>query len=371
MIRARRLQFRAYSTTQNLLGDDLGPIQRNEDQHKSFRVRQDGSSLPLPPSLDPVVVSERSRWEQLKEKPNVANFTPFQKKLWENPYAHILASPPRQCRATNSLQPSALQTSLHPRPHPSTKTPWLLPVSLTTPTHHLGPPFRFLSHKFVAAHLGKKKAWKSGLYFRIYEKIGSKATHEIIWREDMPELILGLLRERLLGKLKWWFSKRGQLVGCISPWHEHIESIDHVSSILSLKSLRTHADDLKDAAASIAASSDKWVSYTAKGLPDLFDPHSKPNVTHRAPSWYQEPLLPRLQPRLQYPPLEFKTTVWRGQKVAVYSLVDLLGEEKTKELVEGSMYEGESCLVVRSGRHNVKIEMLLMELQCYTADHEP
>jgi hypothetical protein len=66
--------------------DALGPL--HHDEHKSFRVRKNGTEkpLPLPPILDPVVLAERSKWEQTKKQPNVEQFTPFQKKLWENPY---------------------------------------------------------------------------------------------------------------------------------------------------------------------------------------------------------------------------------------------------------------------------------------------
>jgi hypothetical protein len=66
--------------------DALGPL--HHDQHRSFRVRKDGARkpLPLPPVLDPVVFAERSKWEQPKKQPNIEQLTPFQKKLWENPY---------------------------------------------------------------------------------------------------------------------------------------------------------------------------------------------------------------------------------------------------------------------------------------------
>ncbi|KAF1956711.1 hypothetical protein CC80DRAFT_472368 [Byssothecium circinans] len=367
----KRSQCRVYSTNKVLPGDDLGRTHRDEHQHKSFRVLNDSPNLPLPPSLDPVVLAERTRWEQPKERPNVATFTPFQKKLFENAYAHILASPPRQCRATNSILPTDLLLTLHPRPHPTTTAPWLLPVSLTTPAHHLGPPYRFLSHKIIAANFGKKKAWERGIYSRITEKLGRKATDSLVWREDMPDLILELLRERLVGKLKWWFSQRGQLVPCKSPWEGHIEGIDHVSCVLYLKSLRTHADDVQEQVGAITAALDHWATYIIKGVPHLVDPHKKPGVTHRSPYWYQAPLVPRLQPRIRYPPLEFKTTLWRGKKVTVYSLVDLLGEEKAEGLVKGSMYEGESCLVVKTGRHSVPVEKLLMGLQCYLAEPGP
>lgn len=95
----RRLQSclsfaRSYSSTQCrlqsstvLTGDQLGPI--HQDKHQSFRVCKDGKPLPLPPVLDPVVLFERSRWEQTKAKPNVEKFTAFQKKLWENPYGEL------------------------------------------------------------------------------------------------------------------------------------------------------------------------------------------------------------------------------------------------------------------------------------------
>lgn len=83
-----RIQSRPYSTRDPVTNDDAleSTIHRDENLHRSFRLRPGGKPLPLPPSLDPIVASERSQWEQTKKRPNVAEFTPFQKKLWENPY---------------------------------------------------------------------------------------------------------------------------------------------------------------------------------------------------------------------------------------------------------------------------------------------
>jgi hypothetical protein len=79
-----------------LRGDDLGPTR--EDTHQTFRVRKDETAkdLPLSPLLDPVILENRSRFEQTKERPRVAEFTPFQKKLWENPFG-------MQCAATHKI----------------------------------------------------------------------------------------------------------------------------------------------------------------------------------------------------------------------------------------------------------------------------
>ena len=75
-------------------GDDLGPTRK--DDYQTFRIRKDkqAKDLPLPPLLDPQVLQQRSRFEQRKERPNVAKFTPLQKQLWENSFGtgHALSA---------------------------------------------------------------------------------------------------------------------------------------------------------------------------------------------------------------------------------------------------------------------------------------
>lgn len=81
-----------------LRGDDLGPTR--EHDHQTFRVRKDdqANELPLSPWLDPVVLEEKSRFRETKERPKHANFTPFQKRLWENAFGmHITHPYKAQC----------------------------------------------------------------------------------------------------------------------------------------------------------------------------------------------------------------------------------------------------------------------------------
>ncbi|PVI03310.1 hypothetical protein DM02DRAFT_612385 [Periconia macrospinosa] len=361
----RHSQCRSYST-QKALTHDIGPIQRDEDSHRSFRLRQYGPPLPLPPALDPIISSARSQWQEPKQKPNVAEFTPFQKKLWENPYAHTLASPLRICRSTSVLVPTPLLTTLHPRPHPVTKAPWLLPVSLTTSQHHLGTPHRFLAHKFLASYIShSRRNWERSVPARMDDKLGR--TENLVLREDMADLIHTLLQKQLIKKLKWHFSQRGQLTPCTSPHTSHIDGIDDVSSILYLGTLK-HLEELTTRLNRITQTLDRFTDYTWRHFENVIEPHKQKGVTHRAPSWYKPWRWMKMQPRLQYPPLEYPMTMWRGRKVAVYSLVDLLGEEGVKELVAGTVYEGEKCLVVKRARHNVPVEMLLMGLTGYLAE---
>jgi len=203
------------------------------------------------------------------------------------------------------------------------------------------------------------------------EKLGRRGVDSIVWREDMPKLVLELMRKRVREKLGWWFGWRGRLVRCKSPASGDLEDIEDVGCVLYLDTLRTRADDLQDEVAAITTEGEKWTSYFIKGFPQCVDPHKAPGVTHSSPLWYIEPLVPRLQPRIRFPRLEFKTAMWRGRKVAVFSLLDMLGEQNLKALVEGSQYEGARCLVLKRGRQNVDMEMLLMQLQAYLAEPGP
>jgi hypothetical protein len=199
------------------------------------------------------------------------------------------------------------------------------------------------------------------------EKLGSNGVKKMVWREDMPELILNLMQKQLIKKLSWSFGFRGRLTPVASPRTEDLEHVDHVSCVLIFRSLRTYADDVHDRAQDLVAEMDKWASYVAKQYADKLDPHTAPGVTHRSPAWFVEPLVPRLQPRIRYPELELTSTMWRGKKVALYSLTDMLGEQKARQLIEGSQCAGEKCVVVKNMRHNVPVEILLMRLQAYVA----
>ena len=187
----------------------------------------------------------------------------------------------------------------------------------------------------------------------------------------MPELILDIMRKRLVKKLHWNFGFRGRLTPVPSPRAEDIGDIEDVSCVLLFGTLRTRADDLQDRAAEIKAELDKWSNYITKNFTAKLDPHASADVTHFSPAWYTEPLVPRLQPRLQHPELEFKSTTWRGRKVAVYSLTDLLGQEMASKLIGGSQYDGGNCVVLKRARHNVPVEILLMQLQAYIAQPGP
>ena len=284
--------------------------------------------------------------------------------------AHALASPVRQCKITTMLYPSHLMVALHPRPHPETGDPWLVPVSLTTSTKHLGLPYHFLGRYTIAKGLADKDAWRRGMYHRLAAALGRKVG-KVVWREDLADLVLSLLRKKLFNSLKWHFKRNGRLVTCPSPRSTDIDGVDDVSCVICFGSLKTQADEIQMRAEELEQRTDQLAKHFAKRHRDRLDPHDSKEVTHHPPSWWRGPVVPLLQLRTRFPELEFKTSGWRNSRVAVYSLTDLLGEESVKDLALGSKFDGERCLVVKRGRHNVPVELLLMQLQSYLAKPGP
>lgn len=302
--------------------------------------------------------------------------------IW--PSAHALASPVRLERSASILLPSHLLLSLHLKPHPETQEPWLLPLSISAPRvpKNHGPPIRFLASMHNTAYLTRKKAhWRPAIERRFTTLLGTTALEKLVWREDMPDLILKLLRDRAVEKLSWYFKWRGRLALAKSPLPSHLEAIDNVSCVLFYGSLKTRAHELQQEAEEIVADIDKWVIYFRTNFGSYVDPHkSMASVSggktagYKTPSWY-EPLVPRLTSRALFPPLEYSTTIWRGRKVPLYSLTDMLGEEKALQLLEmrgdEEAIEKRGCWVMKCGRHNVSVELLLLQLNSYLATPGP
>lgn len=295
--------------------------------------------------------------------------------------AHALASVVRLERSTATALPSHLLLTLHLAPHPETQDPWLLPLSISrpNPSKPKGPPIRILVQKHNAAYLTRKKAhWRPAVERRFIDLLGPRKLAKLVWREDMPDVLLELLRDRVVDKLSWYFKWRGRLTPVASPLSSDLQSLDDISCVLCFNSLVNRADALQRKAEEIAFDVDRLALYVRASFGAYFDPHTSPpsflrarKATHKPPYWY-EPPVPRLAPRALFPPLEFSSTTWRGRKVALYSLTDLLGEEKAAKLLElgqgNEVTDKARCWVLKAGRQNVQSELLLMQLQTYLAE---
>ncbi|OLL21978.1 hypothetical protein NEOLI_001790 [Neolecta irregularis DAH-3] len=147
--------------------------------------------------LDPTVVYPSPRPSKglaPKFHGNKEGLTPAEERLVLNPFAHLISSPIRRDVFSQQLLPSALLQRFQVIRNADTNKLWILPdglhSSMDKPTG-LG---RWIQpKKDIISFLGK------GQYKRA---IPQDLNSRVIWREDMPDYILNLLRLKLFSILE-------------------------------------------------------------------------------------------------------------------------------------------------------------------------
>ena len=74
---------------------------------------------------------------------------------------------------------------------------------------------------------------------------------------------------------------------------------------------------------------------------------------------------PQLNPQFVNPSLHFTSVICGGRVVPIYSLEDMLGVDKTEDLMKDTVFEGTNCMVLKEGRITCSAQMWLLKLQAY------
>ncbi|KAH8595773.1 hypothetical protein B0O99DRAFT_142257 [Bisporella sp. PMI_857] len=96
----------------------------------AFSALSDTNKLPMSPFMDPEYIEAKAKHHVAKPRPS-SDLTEFQKRLAKNPYAQMLATPPRQCHITKVLLPSYFLQGFGQMVHPVFNEPWQVPKNLT------------------------------------------------------------------------------------------------------------------------------------------------------------------------------------------------------------------------------------------------
>ncbi|KAF4627781.1 hypothetical protein G7Y89_g10370 [Cudoniella acicularis] len=84
--------------------------------------------LPVSPLMDPAFLAARQERQKPKAAPrSKLELTPFQRKLWKNPYALALATPVRLCQLTRVAMPKFFLQGFELMAHPETGWPYFVP----------------------------------------------------------------------------------------------------------------------------------------------------------------------------------------------------------------------------------------------------
>ncbi|KAF2838501.1 hypothetical protein M501DRAFT_992480 [Patellaria atrata CBS 101060] len=364
-------------TTTRATASSTRALENDEPHTQNLKAKR--RQLLLPPLLDPVVIEAKERHTSSKRPANTKEFAPFQHKLYQNAYAHALATPIRNCSVSSARLPSFFLLDLHVYNHPGTGDPWVAPLALiTNPVshRHIGTvPAQTLVSRMILRHsllelcTTAPRIRNASIVVRFHRDHASRIKR-LVWREGLADVALTVLRDAAVVELKSLLdNKKTRFVHPLPKgWSEiaELETPERVACILSLNQL--DSPRLAESQAQMEAleeNNNLLVSdihvYGARTVHKGSRNLSSGDVKRLG---QYVPYL-RLSPEIACPPLWFRTFTCRGKQVSVYGLVELLGQERVDNLV--SDYEMKRSDFTLKVHGTVKVQMALMRLSGYLA----
>ncbi|KUI63071.1 hypothetical protein VP1G_10196 [Cytospora mali] len=224
----------------DFLFDDLFEVDADEKT-----IDTAAGSLPISPLLDPKWREARARGKQ-KPLPDMSKLNRFQRKLYQNPFAQMLAKPVRSCYVTRTRLPGAFLQNFGLIRHPETNDIWWVPDTVTQSkksvpeksaeapgsqpesssdetagtsgtTYAAAEPeearstepkshYRYSSHVLARQDLLKSfvipgSKYKGGNFRLASSPHVSGQANSAIWREDMDSVIIELSRHQIMHDL--------------------------------------------------------------------------------------------------------------------------------------------------------------------------
>ncbi|KAE9972224.1 hypothetical protein Vi05172_g11541 [Venturia inaequalis] len=375
----RLCPYRFYSSRAKDAAAPISTPQASPDTNvdsPSVKPRKWGNrALPLSPIMDPVKIEQRNRHRKTKlPPPKNADLTPFQKALVNNPYARALATDIRHCNITDAHLPSFFQIPFEVLPHIDPPHQfYLVPTRLfadVTPNvsyKKTGASNYAQCRQSVLKHVLEEKIHTALINHSQREDMGETKNNKsprfrqrsgVRWRQDMDEFVLGLLQSAVVRSLKWGLQhpKAGLVTRC-DDGAANIESIDGVACFIYRETLKSHSD--------LEAKIDTYIS-TAQSLSAKIGRtemdirlHNNLDNDHRR----RKP--PVMSLAASHSPARYSSARYRDRIVPVYSLTDLLGEEKMRDLFKDTAFEDARAFVVKEGNLTTNAQMALLRLQEY------
>ncbi|TLD20114.1 hypothetical protein E2P81_ATG09184 [Venturia nashicola] len=328
--------------------------------------------------MDPVKIEQRNRHRKTKlPPPKNADLTPFQKALVNNPYARALATDIRQCKITTAHLPSFFQIPFEVLPHNDQFC--LVPTRLfadVTPNvsyKKTGSSGFVQGRQSVLKNVLEEKNQfvftsqtqredmgqaKKNMGKDELRRLKKKRKQGVRWRGDMDEFVLGLLQSAVVRSLRWGLQhpKAGLVAPCDGGALD-VESMDGVACFLYLETLKSYLDleGKVDKHVSLAQTLSEMVNKIETNIRVYNDLDN--NGLRRKP--------PAMRSDLCNPPARYPSAPYRGRIIPVYSLMDLVGEEKMRSLLKDTTFEDARAIVVKEGNLTTNAQMALLRLQEY------
>lgn len=180
----------------------------------------------------------------------------------------------------------------------------------------------------------------------------------MVLRPQLQDFVLELLRRAVLKSLRWLFKHPG--TGLVSPCPDGASNVapEMVAVLYLTPVYRAEVDFISRRVAHEILEAEIF-GRRAQGMQRHV--HGRIGDTKipdvKAPAPLQNPAA--VYPEVRYP----LTWTGDGVPVPVYTLFELLGEEKVAELVGGTAFEGVGCVLLRGGDvRSLKAQMALLRL---------
>ncbi|TGO81507.1 hypothetical protein BPOR_1125g00020 [Botrytis porri] len=345
------ITFSSAATDDSRQGDNADGIQTTiidggEERKNGFGKGTKRRELPLSPLMDPLFQEARIKHSAPKPQPKKEDRTAFQEQLAKNPYALALATPVRQCTATQLSLPSFFLQDFTIMAHPTTSAPWHVPRSLsphsskvesseqkTSHTPSLGSTTYVAMRQPLIQSFFKTKSGFTGIYkkFGLMQAKSTARKHVVLqatWRSDMDTFLLELMRRRTAELLEYLCGKKSYIHKCAN-WEE-VEFSEQTGCVLWMGQKLASREEGK------------------QGL---------------GQGQEQEQ---------EVPPGEFETKRIGpgGRKVVpVFNLRTMMGEQWIEKIREENRILGNQILVVKHKNATKEIQMRLWKLQGYVATY--
>ncbi|TGO51725.1 hypothetical protein BCON_0155g00080 [Botryotinia convoluta] len=337
------------ATDDSSQGDNADGIQTTivdggEGRKNGYEKGTKRRELPLSPFMDPLFQEARTKHSAPKPQPKKEDRTAFQEQLAKNPYALALATPVRQCTATQLSLPSFFLQDFTIMAHPTTSAPWHVPRSLsphiskvesseqdTFHTPSLGSTTYVAMRQLLLQSFFKTKSGYTGVYkkFGLMQAKSTARKHVVLqatWRSDMDTFLLELMRRRTAELLEYLCGKKSYIHKCAS-WEE-VEFSEQTGCVL-------------------------WMGQKLT---------SREEGEHGQEGEQEQ----------EFPPGEFETKrIGPGGRkiVPVFNLRTMMGKKWIEKIREGNRIFGNQILVVKHKNATKEIQMRLWKLQGYVATY--
>lgn len=180
----------------------------------------------------------------------------------------------------------------------------------------------------------------------------------------MSALILSLLRKTLLQKLRWPFQHANAKLAVAAPGGPaELDSHDDVGCLLYLRPMyRREVREIQKEVDRIEDEIDRTIVFQIAKMQDL---PAKLNVRIKD---YKAHVHLKMTAPWMARPRQFLSAEWRGERIPVYSLPDLLGEEQMRHLVTGTKFEEVDWVILKRSPLTVQTQMWLLKLHGYFAE---